>query len=247
MKRFFIMALYWFLASLTVALILVSLDYSFGDALMLGVLLLPGCLASRFFIPKITAEKKGQKAFRIICFILVVLLTDVLLIIWYHLIRQRMSIYTPADVDPMLLNPVFLAVIMAIAAYGDHALSEYLRRNGQNVPQTVTFTSEYRKMTLVISEIMYIESRDTEVWIHATEGRIFRNRTPISQWQNILDVGFVRIHRSYLVNLSHVSSNDGESVTVNDEHLPISRKNKEKVLSSVVQDDGFSRTPLSGR
>ena len=125
-------------------------------------------------------------------------------------------------------------------------LSEYLRRNGQAVPQTVTFTSEYRKMTLVISEIMYIESRDTEVWIHATEGRIFRNRTPISQWQNILDVGFVRIHRSYLVNLFHVSSNDGESVTVNDEHLPISRKNKEKVLSSVVQDDGFSRTPLSG-
>lgn len=101
-------------------------------------------------------------------------------------------------------------------------------------------------MTLAISEIMYIESRDTEVWIHATEGRIFRNRTPISQWQNILDVGFVRIHRSYLVNLSHVSSNDGESVTVNDELLPISRKNREKVLSSVVQDDGFSRTPLSG-
>ena len=64
--------------------------------------------------------------------------------------------------------------------------------------------------------------------------------------QNILDVGFVRIHRSYLVNLSHVSSNDGESVTVNDEYLPISRKNREKVLSSVVQDDGFSRTPLSG-
>ena len=87
-----------------------------------------------------------------------------------------------------------------------------------------------------MTEIAYIESRDTEVWIHTADGRSFRNKTPITQWQNIMESGFIRIHRSYLANGSFITSYDNESVTINEKILPISRKNREEVIRMIVRE-----------
>ncbi len=237
MKQFFIMISYWILAVLAVSMLLIGLDYSFGDSLFLGVLLVPGCLATRWLIPKIRSEKKHIRIINTVCVIAAILMTDILLIIWYHFFRQESSLWFLSDaMSPMMLNPVFLGLIMAVLAYCDYLLSDYLRRRFKDEAKTITFTSEYRKVTLAISEIIYVESRDTEVWIHATQGRFFRNRTPITQWQNILEDGFIRIHRSFLVNRSFVESYDNETVTIGAQSLPISRKNRKDILQLLDQD-----------
>ena len=187
MKHFCIMTSYWILAVFAVSLLLVGLDYSFGDSFFLGVLLVPGCLATRWLIPKIRSEKKHIRIINTVCVIAAILITDILLIIWYHVFRQESSLWFLSDaMSPMMLNPVFLGLIMAVIAYCDYLLSDYLKRKFKDETKSITFTSEYRKVTLEISEVIYVESRDTEVWIHATNNRIFRNRTPITQWQNIL-------------------------------------------------------------
>ena len=225
------MTSYWILAVFAVSLLLVGLDYSFGDSFFLGVLLVPGCLATRWLIPKIRSEKKHIRIINTVCVIAAILITDILLIIWYHIFRQESSLWFLSDaMSPMMLNPVFLGLIMAVIAYCDYLLSDYLRRRFKDEPKTITFTSEYRKVTLSTSEVMYVESRDTEVWIYATKERTFRNRTPITQWQNILEDGFIRIHRSYLVNQIFVESHDSETVTVGSQLLPISRKNRKEIL-----------------
>ena len=231
MKHFCIMTSYWILAVFAVSLLLVGLNYSFGDSFFLGVLLVPGCLATRWLIPKIRSEKKHIRIINTVCIIAAILITDILLIIWYHIFRQESSLWFLSDaMSPMMLNPVFLGLIMAVIAYCDYLLSDYLRRRFKDEPKTITFTSEYRKVTLSTSEVMYVESRDTEVWIYATKDRTFRNRTPITQWQNILEDGFIRIHRSYLVNQTFVESHDSETVTVGSQLLPISRKNRKEIL-----------------
>ena len=51
----------------------------------------------------------------------------------------------------------------------DYVLSRYLKTFFHNEAHPITFTSEYKKVTLDISEIIYVESRDTEVWVYATE------------------------------------------------------------------------------
>ena len=231
MKHFCIMTSYWILAVFAVSLLLVGLEYSFGDSFFLGVLLVPGCLATRWLIPKIRSEKKHIRIINTVCIIAAILITDILLIIWYHIFRQESSLWFLSDaMSPMMLNPVFLGLIMAVIAYCDYLLSDYLRRRFKDEPKTITFTSEYRKVTLSTSEVMYVESRDTEVWIYATKDRTYRNRTPITQWQNILEDGFIRIHRSYLVNQTFVESHDNETVTVCSQPLPISRKNRKEIL-----------------
>ena len=74
-----------------------------------------------------------------------------------------------------------------------------------------------------------MESCDTEVWIHATDGRRFRNKTAISSWGQLLGPEYLRIHRSYLVRLSACSGLDHDNVVLGDVRLPISRKYKETV------------------
>ena len=231
------MTSYWILAVLVVSLMLMGLDYSFGDALFLGILLVPGCLASRWLIPKIRSDKKHIRVINTICVIAAIMFTDILLVIWYHLFRVNNAMWQASDdLSPMLLNPVFLGIIMAVFAYCDYLLSDFITSKYKDEDRDITFTSDYKKVTLKVAEIDYIESRDTEVWIHTAKGRSFRNKTPITQWQNILESGFIRIHRSYLANGSFITSYDNESVTVNEQKLPISRKNREEVIRMIVRE-----------
>ena len=93
----------------------------------------------------------------------------------------------------------------------------------------ITFFSGYRKVSLYRDDILYIESRDSEVWVVAKDGQSYRNRNGISQWENLLGEGFLRIHRAFLVNVSHATLSTPDTVLVDGKELPVSRKNKETV------------------
>ena len=75
-----------------------------------------------------------------------------------------------------------------------------------------------------------MESNDDATVVYATEGRCFRNITPISRWEAILKPHFIRIHRSYLVNKAVVTGVDVDLLSIGETQLPISRKYREEVL-----------------
>ena len=135
------MTSYWILAVLVVSLMLMGLDYSFGDALFLGILLVPGCLACRWLIPKIRSDKKQIRIINTICVIAGIMFTDILLVIWYHLFRVNNAMWQTADnLSPMLLNPIFLGLIMAVLAYCDYLLSDFIARKYKDEEREITFT-----------------------------------------------------------------------------------------------------------
>ena len=92
-------------------------------------------------------------------------------------------------------------------------------------------------MTLRPSEIRYIESNGDEVWLPATEGCRFRNKSGISQWEALLGSGFLRIHRSFLVNRTFVTGCTTEEVFLGEVSLPVSRKYREQVRSLAEKAD----------
>ena len=85
-------------------------------------------------------------------------------------------------------------------------------------------------MTLSIEEILYVESNDDVTIVYATDGRCYRNITPISRWEAILNPHFLRIHRSYLVNKTAVTGVDVDLLYIGETQLPISRKYRDEVL-----------------
>ena len=129
----------------------------------------------------------------------------------------------------MLINPVFLALILTTLSYGDYFWAKWLDKRFKDEDRSVTFFSDRKSVTLRRSEIAYIESNDTEVRVVSASGESYRNKTGISQWENLLGSDFLRIHRSYLINLSVSTLASPDTVNVGGVLLPVSRKYKDAV------------------
>ena len=211
---------YWMLAVIIIATILLSLGYPFALGLLMGSLFLPGTFIVKYLLPKALKEKGRRRILSSVFLFSGVAVLEFLLIVSVHI---WISDHTYPSIAGILVNPMFMAVVITLLCLGDWYLSGYL---SAALPQdrTVTFISDRHKVSLLHSEIIYVESNDREVSVVATEGRVFRNKTGISQWESILGDDFIRIHRSYIVNRASITSIDKEYVWMGDTQLPISRK-----------------------
>lgn len=229
MKAIAYTLLYWAAGIVLVAAVLSSLSYTFAEALFMGTLFLPGALGLKYFLSRLSFADKRKGLFASLCLMLAVLVGEFLLIVWGNIVLSRIHQevgYIP-EVPDILVNPVFIALIIILLVGGDAMLCRWLARRFPTAEQPVTFISDRQPISLLQGDIRYIESNDTEVHIYATEGRCFRDKTPISQWENLLGKEFIRIHRSYLVNRSHIVSITPDAVHLTGTTLPISRKYRE--------------------
>ena len=239
MKRLLIIA-YWVLSVLLVAIVVTSLGYSFLEAFLIGTLFLPGALAARYFFPKVDFKDRRSGIRNTVYIVLGILIAEFLLfmiaIIYLDSLGDARSVSpegAPRGIPMILANPVFIALMLTILAMGSYFFESWLDRKRPTPPAPIRFTSERKPVTLSLEEILYVESNDDITIVFATEGRSFRNITPISRWEAILEPHFIRIHRSYLVNRAKITGVDVDLLSIGDIQLPISRKYKEKVNALV--------------
>lgn len=223
MKHFIIIGC-WMIEIILVALLLTSLGYSFFQALWLGSMFMPVLLVMKCHLPLIRIER--QYIIGVVCLFLSFLVLEYLLLFFCHALISDFNPLMPS----ILTNPVFIVIVLSILLTFDTWIGSFLDKQFGKTPTSVTFTSERSKITLNTSDILYVESLDTETRLHTCNGEVYRSRTPISQWQRILDEGFLRTHRSFLVNASHIISASGDVVMLGDTTIPISRKYKSQTL-----------------
>ena len=234
--RTWISILYWTLSMLIAALVVTSAGYTFQESLFMGSMFLPGAIAAKYLLPKVSFKKRSEGIQGVIYIVLAILVFEFLIIILANNVIQnqrhilevgRRYNYNDAYEMPipgMILNPFFISIIISVLAIGGSLIDRWLTIKHPELETPITFCSERKKVTLLPSEIIYVESCDTEVLIHASDGRILRNRTGISQWEALLGEPFIRIHRAFLVNSKYVSSFSSDTVKVGEETLPVSRK-----------------------
>ena len=190
MRRVLYMALYWMLSVLMLALTVSSLGYSFPEALLVGTMFLPGALAAKFLLPGISFSSRTAGIWHLLLVSSAILVMEFLLLVLVNMFISglRQSFMMP----DVIVNPVFVAAFVALLVIGDRFLDRYLSTRCPEREAAVTFYSERKKVSLLPSEILYVESNDTEVCLYATGCRRFRNRTCISQWEAILGNGIPR-------------------------------------------------------
>ena len=259
MKRFAFFSLYWAASLLLLAAILYSMGYRMSEALLLSSSLLPVAILFRQMIARVSfSATRSEVAKSLVCILLFVLITAFLAVHIaqaYILYSKNPDTYVwELAIPPMLLNPIFLLSMLTLMIIGDYGLGRVIGKRLPEAEETITFASDLQSttsvggdnsqpeskeevtffsnrqsVTLARQEILYVESCDTEVWIHATDGRRFRNKTAISSWARLLGPEYLRIHRSYLVRISACTGLDHDNVVLGDAHLPVSRKYKEMV------------------
>ena len=120
------------------------------------------------------------------------------------------------------------------------AIERYLRTNDLAVPTaqavlsaeaaSINVKSGYKNLRINKDDIFYIESLKDYVKI-VTAADTIMVKYRISDMQNELSaMGFLRIHRSFIVNLKNVSAFTASDVEVGKTELPIGESYKEQVL-----------------
>lgn len=228
-KKVSITIVYWAVSILLVGNVLESLGYYFSEALLVALMFLPGALAARYLLFKISFKDKKKGLIDALYVTAAILIGEIFLIITANMSIQRISsvMYSPETIVPIpgiTVNPVFIAIIITVLCMGDVLLDTYMKKWFHDDNATIRFNSNRTPVTLRIKDILYVESNDSETWVYASDGEKYRNKTPISHWEANLGDDFIRIHRSYLVNRSAITSIGADTVMLADTELPVSRK-----------------------
>lgn len=241
----------WVVFTLVLACLFLSLSYRFEEALFIATLYLPGILALRYLMPQLPTmtlegsewdEDEGpllaRKWLSYAGLFLSIILLEMLLVLLAHQIvlappDNPLAVSTPV----LLANPV-LAILILGAGYAwglllDRVTTRWLPKE----EPTINFVSDRQKVSVPINSILYVESRDTEVYIHLTDGKAYRNKTPISHWESILGNGFLRVHRAYLVNASRIKHISQDALYIEGERIPVSRKNRDNLKNVSIEPE----------
>lgn len=232
-KNIFII-FFWLVVLVLTSAMLVSLSLSFTNSLYISAVCLPSFFLLRYTIRELCQERQSNIFYWVLPMLAVLLLQMVFIMAVYTVCESFMFCYDHCReqlrIRAMLFNPVFNIAILITYYVCDRFLSACLAHFFTSEPANISFISERRQVSISKKEIMYVESNDTEVWIYTTNGRKYRNKTSISQWERQLQSDFHRIHRSYLVNAHYIETKEKDSIILSDTtSLPVSKKYRETV------------------
>jgi DNA-binding LytR/AlgR family response regulator len=136
----------------------------------------------------------------------------------------------------LLYFVVFLhSFILLIRHYfTDQRIINILEEKQQQVDKGYfTVRSNRQTSRILIDEVLYIESLADYIRIHMADGRVVQSKEKISRMEVSLPEGFVRIHRSFIINKARVSSFSRENVIIGPVKLPLSRSYKKAALEKL--------------
>lgn len=100
---------------------------------------------------------------------------------------------------------------------------------------SVTVRSGYRKSSIPVSEIDFIESMGNYIIIHMASGESISSLMNLGDIMEMLpDNRFIRIHRSYIVQTCRIASHTSREVVLNGgKCLPVGRKFRESAKQTI--------------
>jgi len=102
-------------------------------------------------------------------------------------------------------------------------------------PQFIYLKSGYTYFKLDLQEILFVESRKDYISV-VTKERTIVSKYKLSDMEKELEgKGFLRIHRSYIVNLHHITSFTAADVDVAGHQLPIGDSYKALVTATIIR------------
>lgn len=117
------------------------------------------------------------------------------------------------------------------------ATIEIIRTRKANTDQTILIRDHEMNVKLALADICYVKSDNVYLEIYSpTKKYIVRNS--LEKFLEEIDhPNFVKVHRSYVVNLNMIQAINGQNLLINGVKVPVSRKHKHE-LSELFDDQG---------
>ncbi|NHF59507.1 response regulator transcription factor [Flavobacteriaceae bacterium TP-CH-4] len=137
------------------------------------------------------------------------------------------------DVTDYLHKPILLQRFNTAI---QRALANHLHSVGEGTPQDFIFVnSNLQKRKVVIDQIKWIEALGDYVKIITSNGKILVLTTMKAFLERLPNPKFIRIHKSYAVNVEKIDKFSSTYVEIGDEKIPMSRLRKSELEKALAE------------
>lgn len=105
----------------------------------------------------------------------------------------------------------------------------------EDEPDYIFVKADKKLIKVRFEDIFYVEGLKDYVMLHTPTGRIVTLQTMKSLEEKLPSDIFIRVHRSYIVNLKLIELLEANSVLVNKKKIPIGKNYKDELLNVINQ------------
>lgn len=245
MKRRFNI-IYWLLVSLILILIFGVRSGSFVNAFYFISFLVPVVLVTSWYfnnylIPYYLLRKKYGRFIILSIFAVIISLDIIMIVVFVAFIL--IARYQPDQLKTLITQYYSFPAILYLTVIANsffNLVHDYMeiaedmkalctqKNNHSSEHLIVRSNRQTRKISY--SSINYIESMSDYIIIRTTDNQKIITRERISRIEQKLPPQFIRIHRSFIVNLEKIVSFTRDQISVPGMDLPISRTYKKKAF-----------------
>jgi two-component system response regulator LytT len=246
--------IFWVVVSVSLTFIFASWFGGHVEAFYYVSLLLPVVIGTSYFfnfylVPRFLFTRRFRQFILYAFYMLVVSLclellasaTAMLLIIYFGVHAEGPLV---TDVFTLALILYFIVLfksfILLIKHYFlDHKAIEELEEEQFKLQKGALTVRSNRQISQIhYDNLLYIESLADYIKIHRESGPEVVSKEKISRIENELPDSFIRIHRSFIINKTKITSYSREAVVMGSIELPISRSYKREVMERLKNEGG---------
>lgn len=130
-------------------------------------------------------------------------------------------------VKPFTKEELYSSIEIAISNHEQKTILEAGTQHEKDRYVFVKFKNSFVKVFL--ESILYVKSDHIYVEMYTKKDKIVI-RNSLNEFQKLLDDRFMRVHRSYIVNMDYVESVGQDSLVIDSQQIPVSTNNRKEVL-----------------
>ncbi len=112
-------------------------------------------------------------------------------------------------------------------------LSRKAKDSGEDVDNEIFVKSDLKFVKIKFDEIIYVEAMADYVIIHVEDGRHIIHSTMKGIDKKLTQENFIRVHRSYIVNLKKIDEVDHHAVVLGEKSVPIGASYKNEFMAKL--------------
>jgi len=86
---------------------------------------------------------------------------------------------------------------------------------------------------IMFNKISFIKSAHIYVEINLINGENYKVRSSLNELLNKIDNSFIRVHRSYIINVHYLDKIESTTLKINQEIIPISKKYRQELINKI--------------
>jgi len=136
------------------------------------------------------------------------------------------------DVLDYLLKPISFERFMKAA----NKAYEFFNTNQEPSSQYLFVKTDSKLEKVNFGEILFVEAMENYVGIYLAAKKLIIHSTLKALQEKLPVQDFLQPHKSYLINLNHINSIEGNMLHIGDYQVPISKYQKEEVMERILNN-----------